>query len=178
MQQARSKKQQKFRKRLENILKREDLKQQHEFLDQLQQEMDISLQQCAAALMYLAQPNLFQASNRPGDGKEKKRQIEIPAVAPALPKSVRYRIEVGQKHEVSREEIEQLLVQESGVDIKRITRVDIKQHYTIIELPDGMPADIFQLLSESEIRSQKLCLKRLKPQRRYRRYRRQGVSLE
>ncbi len=174
MQQSLTKKQQKFKKRLETILKREDLTQHHDFLVQLLQDMDIPLEQCAAALMYLAQPNLFQLPNRAGEtGARKRQDIEIPSVSPALPKAVRYRIEVGQKHGVSREEIEQLLVQESGVDIKRITRVDIKQHYTIVELPDGMPADIFQLLSEAEIRQQKLRLKRMKPQRRYRRFRRQ-----
>jgi ATP-dependent RNA helicase DeaD len=173
MQQSRTKKQQKFKKRLENTLKRQDLQQQQEFLIQLQQEMEVPLERCAAALMYLAQPNLFQVPNRQNDSPAKQQAIEIPAISPALPKAVRYRLEVGQKHGVTREEIEQLLVQESGVDIKRITRVDIKQHYTLVELPDGMPADIFQLLSEAKIRQQKLRIKRLKPQRRYRRYRRQ-----
>ncbi len=173
MQQSRTKKQQKFKKRLENTLKRQDLQQQQAFLVQLQQELDVPLERCAAALMYLAQPNLFQVANRQIDDRSAKPQdVDIPVLSPALPKAVRYRLEVGQKHGVKREEIEQLLVQESGVDIKRITRIDIKQHYTIVELPDGMPADIFQLLSEAEIRQQKLRLKRLKPQRRFRRYRR------
>ena len=174
MQQSRNKKQQKFKKRLENVLKREDLERHQAFLAELQQEMDVSLEQCAAALMYLAQPNLFSASNRATEVNAKKHQVDIPLVSPAQPKAVRYRLEVGQKHGVTREEIEQLLVQESGVDIRRITRVDIKQHYTLVELPDGMPADIFQILSEAELNGQKLQLKRLKPQRRYRRYRRQG----
>lgn len=172
MRQSRTKKQQKFKKRLENTLKQQDLQQQLEFIIQLQQEMDIPWERCAAALMYLVQPNLFQVTSRPADSHTKERDIDIPVISPALPKAVRYRLEVGQKHGVSREEIEQLLVQESGVDIKSITRVDIKQHCTIVELPDGMPADIFQILSEAEIRQQKLRLKRLKSQRRYRRYRR------
>ncbi len=166
--QAGEKKQQRLKKRLENVLKNKDLQQQKLFLAQLKEQLNVSQEDCAAALLYLASPGLFQSS----ECSKNTQHENIPVIRPALPKSVRYRLHVGSQHGVSVDEIKQVLVQESGVDIKRITRVDIKSDYTVVELPDGMPADIFQLLSETEIRQQKLKLKRLKPQRRYRRYKR------
>jgi len=169
--QAGEKKQQKLKKRLENVLKNKDLQQQKLFLAQLEKQLNVSKEDCAAALLYLVSPGLFQSSEC-SKSTQHKNINKPPVIRPAIPKSVRYRLHVGSQHGVSADEIKQVLVQESGVDIKRITRVDIKSDYTVVELPDGMPADIFQLLSETEIRQQKLKLKRLKPQRRYRRYRR------
>ncbi len=169
--QAGEKKQQKLKKRLENVLKDKDLQQQKLFLAELEKQLNVSREDCAAALLYLVSPGLFQ--NLDGSkSMQHKKTSKPPVIRPALPKSVRYRLHVGALHGVSEDEIKQVLVQESGVDIKRITRVDIKSDYTVVELPDGMPADIFQILSETEIRQQKLNLKRLRPQRRYRRYKR------
>ncbi len=169
--QAGEKKQQRLKKRLENVLKNKDLQQQKLFLAQLEEQLNVSQEDCAAALLYLVSPRLFQSSEC-SQSTQHKNIIKPPSIRPALPKSVRYRLHIGSRHGVSVDEIKQVLVQESGVDIKRITQVDIKSDYTVVELPDGMPADIFQLLSETEIRQQKLKLKRLKPQRRYRRYKR------
>ena len=82
---------------------------------------------------------------------------------------VRYRLDVGRKHQASLDEIENVLVEVSGVDRKRIGRLDIRNYYTLVDLPDGMPADIFQLLSETEIQRQKLNIKRIKFQNRFHR---------
>jgi ATP-dependent RNA helicase DeaD len=59
-----------------------------------------------------------------------------------------------------------VLVEESGVDRKRIGKIDIRHNYTLVELPDGMPADIFQLLSDASIADRRLAIKRVKPNRR------------
>jgi ATP-dependent RNA helicase DeaD len=75
---------------------------------------------------------------------------------------IRYRIEVGQKHNVNVDEIKDIFIEEAGVDRKTIGEVDIRYHYTIIELPEGMPADIYQLLTTVCIHEQKLNIKRLK----------------
>jgi hypothetical protein len=81
-------------------------------------------------------------------------------------RSVRYRLDVGSQHNVCKEQIQAVLIEESGVDKKRIGRIDIRHNYTLVELPDGMPADIFQLLSEATVADRKLALKRVKSNRR------------
>jgi len=75
---------------------------------------------------------------------------------------VRYRLEVGRKHQVTLEALVKLLVDESGVEKTNINNVSIHGLYTILELPDGMPPDIFAHLKSVEINQQKLHIKRLK----------------
>ena len=84
-------------------------------------------------------------------------------------KLVRYRLDIGRKHQASVDEIRKVLVEVSGVDKKRIGNVDIRNFYTLVDLPDGMTADIFQLLSETEVNQQRLNIKRVKYQRRFHR---------
>ena len=161
-----SRKEIKLKKRLETALQHAELDAYKQLLSQLCEELELNLEDCAAALMYLHQPDLFQQPPA-------KALVRPEAPRPVnLIKKVRYRLEVGSRHQAEIEEIEKVLVEESGVDKKQITRIDIRQNHTIVELPDGMPSDIFKLLTEAEINGQKLRIKRLKPQRRYRRFRR------
>jgi ATP-dependent RNA helicase DeaD len=75
-------------------------------------------------------------------------------------------LNVGSQHRVLKEQIQAVLIEESGVDKKRIGKIDIRPSYTLVELPEGMPADIFQLLSEATVCERKLGIKRMKPNRR------------
>ena len=77
-------------------------------------------------------------------------------------KMVRYRLGVGCKHQVTSEELKRLLIEESGVDKNNINIVNIQGDYTLIELPDEMPQDIFLHLKLVEIRQYKLDIKRVK----------------
>jgi hypothetical protein len=54
------------------------------------------------------------------------------------------------------------LVEESGVDKNNINNVNIQNLYTLIELPDEMPPDIFQHLKSVEINQHKLDIRRVK----------------
>ena len=85
----------------------------------------------------------------------------VPIVLP-MPKMVRYRLDVGKKHQLNVKELKKVLVDESGVDKNNIINVMIHGQYTLIELPDEMPQDIFQHLKTVEINNQKLNIKRLK----------------
>lgn len=80
---------------------------------------------------------------------------------PEQTKLIRYRIEVGQQHQVSSDEIKSLLVHESGVDKKQIGRVEIRGNYSLVDLPSGMPPDIFLLLQAVELKQQALKIKRV-----------------
>ena len=80
---------------------------------------------------------------------------------------VRYRLDVGSQHQITREQLQNVLVQESGVDRKRIGRIDMRDTHTLVELPEGMPADIFQILFETTLAGRQLAIKRIKPNRRF-----------
>ena len=150
-------KEEKLKNNLKIILGQEDLKLHQELITQLTAELGVSILDCAAALSFLNQLN--------------KNQYTVKKIIEGTPKakSVRYRLDVGRKHLVSLDEIKNVLIEVSGVDRKRIGRLDIRNYYTLVDLPDGMPADIFQLLAETEINQQKLNIKRIKFQNRFNR---------
>ncbi len=77
-------------------------------------------------------------------------------------KTVRYRLGVGLKHQVTAEGLKKILIEESGVDKKNINIINIQGDYTLVELPDEMPQDIFLHLKSVEIKQHKLDIKRVK----------------
>lgn len=155
-----------LKKSLKTILLKQDLALSQDFVRRLSSELNVSLLDCAAALTLLNNPDLHGQ-------KQNKEKCLLNDNTDDLPqgitkhKIVRYRLDIGRKHQVTLEEIKVVLVDVSGVERNRIGWMDIRNYYTLVELPDGMPADIFQLLSEVEINSQKLNLKRIKPQRKF-----------
>lgn len=157
-----SRKEDKFKRRLQRIVIEEDLTLHRELIQRTAAELDIDLLTCAAALVYLSQPNLY-----PANTQQPKLLVPLPQPHSRGPhangKMVRYRLAVGSQHQVSLDDIQAVLVEESGVDKKRIGRIDIRDTHTLVELPDGMPADIFQLLTEASIGPYRLNIKRIKP---------------
>ncbi len=85
-----------------------------------------------------------------------------PAVAQPGIKMVRYRLDVGCKHQVTLEELKKVLIEESGVDKNNINNINIQGDYTLVELPDEMPQDIFLHLKSVEIKQHRLDIKRVK----------------
>lgn len=77
-------------------------------------------------------------------------------------KMVRYRLDVGCKHQVAAEELKKILIEESGVDKKNINIINIQSDYTLVEMPDEMPQEIFLHLKSVEIKQHRLDIKRLK----------------
>jgi len=76
-------------------------------------------------------------------------------------KMVRYRLDVGSNHQMTLDELKKILIEESGVDKNNI-RLNIQGDYTLVELPDEMPQDIFLHLKSVEIKQHKLDIKRVK----------------
>jgi hypothetical protein len=150
-----------LKNRLQQILNSENLEPYRALISAMAAELDADILDCAAALVYLNQP---EAARLPaGSREEQKAAIRVLPPLNLLPiKMVRYRLDVGRTHLVTAEEIKKVLVEESGVDKNNINRVDIHGLYTIIELPAGMPPDIFQHLKTVEINQQKLNIMRVK----------------
>ncbi len=70
--------------------------------------------------------------------------------------SVRYRLAVGHAHGVKPGNIVGAIANEANVDSRRIGRVDIRDDYSLVDLPDGMPNDVLQHLKKVWVVGQQL----------------------
>jgi len=57
-----------------------------------------------------------------------------------------YRVEVGRTHGVEVKNIVGAIANEAGIDSKDIGRISLEDNYSTIDLPEGMPKDLFQQL--------------------------------
>jgi len=151
-----------LRNSLRSLLNKDEIALHKDFIKSLSDELQVSTLDCAAALSLLNHSALISTGLGNTSKAEKK-----PAIAITKQKVVRYRLDIGRKHLASIEEIRAVLIEVSGVDKNRIGRLDIRNYYSLVDLPDGMPADIFQLLAEVEIKQRKLNIKRVKYQPRF-----------
>lgn len=143
---------------LQKIISEQDLSTYRALVSQISTELGIDYLDCSAALTYL---NLSSLSHKkPADRADLTAKTNKAKIENDL-KMVRYRLEVGRKHRVAVEDLKKLLVEETGVDVKRIGYIDIHSHYTVIKLPEGMPTDIFNHLKSVKINQQLLGIKRL-----------------
>ena len=150
-----------LKNQLQQILNSENLDSQRELISSLAAELEIDSLTCAAALVYLTQT--IENTTPPAFLEHKKTDPQLPAKKPPLGiKMIRYRLDVGSKHRITLEQLKKVLIEESGVDKNNINNVNIQSLYTLIELPDEMPPDIFQHLKSVEINQHKLDIRRVK----------------
>ena len=67
-----------------------------------------------------------------------------------------YRIEVGHDHGVKPGNIVGAIANEAGIDSKHMGRIQINDDYSTIDLPEGMPKDVFMDLKSVRVAGQKL----------------------
>jgi len=72
----------------------------------------------------------------------------------------RYRIEVGHDHEVRPGNIMGAIANEAGLDSNNIGRIAIHDSYSLVDLPDGMPKEIFNDLKKVWVSGQQLKISR------------------
>ena len=150
-----------LKNRLQQILNSENLDTQRELISAIAAELEIDSLTCAAALAYLTQT--IENTAAPAPLEDKKTDPQLPTKnTPLGIKMVRYRLDVGSKHHITLEQLKKVLIEESGVDKDNINNVNIQNLYTLIELPDEMPPDIFQHLKSVEINQHKLDIRRVK----------------
>jgi ATP-dependent RNA helicase DeaD len=73
-----------------------------------------------------------------------------------------YRIEVGYDHDVQPGNIVGAIANEAGLDSKNIGRIDIHEGYSFVDLPEGMPKEVYRDLKKSWVAGQKLNITRVK----------------
>ena len=150
-----------LKNRIEQILNSENIDTQRALISTITADLGIDSLTCAAALLYLTQA--IENTSTPVFHGDKKTDRQLLAKnASGSIKMVRYRLDVGSKHRITLEQLKKVLVEESGVDKNNINNVNIQSLYTLIELPDEMPPDIFQHLKSVEINQHKLDIRRVK----------------
>lgn len=160
-----------LQEKLRNIVATQNLHSQRRLLKTIATELNISMIDCAAALAYLSGHNRDTINL----GLDNAARINLPSAkhpaqnhSSATVRLVRYRLNVGAQQQVLPEKLKQVLVEESGVDIKNIANVRIQDDYTLIDLPDEMPQEIFHHLRIVEINGHKLDIRRVKPRNKKR----------
>ncbi|MBV1905562.1 MAG: DEAD/DEAH box helicase [Pseudomonadales bacterium] len=110
--------------------------------------------------------NAFSSGSDSSFGK-KKHTEKAPRVRSAPPKGMhRFRIEVGHDHEVQPGNIVGCIANEAGLDAEHIGQIDIHQEYSFVDLPAGMPREIFKDLKKAWVCGQRLQISQSDPSKR------------
>jgi hypothetical protein len=74
-----------------------------------------------------------------------------------------YRLEIGFNHQVTMDMLKQFLVDEAGVERDKIQVIGFLENHTRVNLPEGMPSDIFQHLKSVTLNRRALRITCLEP---------------
>jgi ATP-dependent RNA helicase DeaD len=72
-----------------------------------------------------------------------------------------FRIEVGHSHGVLPGNIVGAIANEAGLDGKFIGHIDIREDHSFVDLPEGMPKEIFRELKKVRVRGTELRITRV-----------------
>ncbi len=169
----------KFKQRITDTLATEELGLFYQLIEQYQQEHNIPALEIAAALAQLLQgdtPFLLQNKPQPQSNadwhkNDKPKERKSPRKersqnrnkkdSPPEEGMERYRIEVGYDHKVKPGNIVGAIANEAGIDSQYIGHINIQDDHTLVDLPEGMPKDIFNLLKRTWVAGQQLKISRL-----------------
>ena len=172
-----------FKQRITDTLANEDLGFFTQLVEQYQQEHNVPATDIAAALGQLLQGDTpFLLNKRPARNSEsrkaehghldkqakprKQRDSQRSVQRHAAPNKdmERFRIEVGHDHKVKPGNIVGAIANEAGIDSQFIGRIDIHDDYSLVDLPSGMPKELFNSLKKVWVSGQQLKISRLAPQ--------------
>jgi ATP-dependent RNA helicase DeaD len=166
-----------FKQQVIDVIESEDLGFLHQVVSQIENEQDLSAHEIAAAMAYLLQrerplqlrenreaaaPRVSKAPSSKGRPDTKERRSGKPGRArKSSPVDlVRYRIEVGRRHEATPGDIVGAIANEAGIDSQFIGQIRLHDDYSTVDLPDGMPQEVFRQLKQVRVRQQKLNIRR------------------
>ena len=70
-------------------------------------------------------------------------------------------MEVGYAHGVKPGNIVGAISNEAGIDGKVIGRIELYEDYSTVDLPEGMPREILQILKKAWVSGNRMCLSRM-----------------
>ena len=100
---------------------------------------------------------------RPPRREASHKERERPPAKDAPPKEglERFRIEVGHDHEVKPGNIVGAIANEAGIDGQHIGHIKIMDDHSLVDLPEGMPKEIFKDLKKVWVSGQQLKISRI-----------------
>jgi ATP-dependent RNA helicase DeaD len=159
---------------LRETISEQDLDFYYRLVSRIEKEQETSALDIAAALTFLSQKsrpfivNELEAPSRKEQSNKRGRDRAIPERTDRKHKSAHrqddpvsrecYRLEVGKMHDASPREIVGAIANEAGLDGQMIGRIEIREDHSLVDLPAGMPKDIFQHLRGVYVCGQKLNL--------------------
>ena len=161
-----------FKQSISDTLAAGELDFMQSLLEQYQQEHDVPALEIAAALakisigdrQLLLKPEKDKPARPKTEPKQRKERRE-PRQRKAQTRPVkgmeRFRIEVGHQHDVKPGNIVGAIANEAGLDAQHIGHIDIHTEFSLIDLPTGMPKDVFQGLRKVWVCGQRLNISRL-----------------
>jgi ATP-dependent RNA helicase DeaD len=164
-----------FKQRITDTLAEGELAFMQGLLEQYRQEHDVPAIEIAAALAKMTlgdRPMLLapdEADTRNGKDGRAPRTNERPGERPRKPRRTsrpgagmeRYRIEVGHRHGVKPGNIVGAIANEAGLDGEHIGHIQIETDYSLVDLPLGMPRDIFMDLKKVRVCGEPLRISRI-----------------
>ncbi|MDH5180789.1 MAG: DEAD/DEAH box helicase [Gammaproteobacteria bacterium] len=165
-----------FKQRITDTLEAQELGMYQALLEAYQQEHNIPAIEIAAALANLLQgdePLLLKDAPRPSKSAKSDRPPRDRGARddrPARKSRDRhdkdegmqtFRIEVGHNHGVKPANIVGAIANEAGLDSAYIGQIKIHDEYSTVDLPEGMPKEVFRDLQKVWVSGQQLNISRL-----------------
>ena len=170
----------------------ENMDKYRDIVEQYQLEHNIPAIEIATALVKLAQGSspLFlkdeprrkrneredyqPRNNRHNQDQDKTRNHSRPnrrkredQPQEALDKGMeRYRVEVGRQHNVKPGNIVGAIANEAEIDSQYIGRIVINEDHSTVDLPEGMPKEVFRILKKSWVSGQQLRITKVSAKRK------------
>jgi ATP-dependent RNA helicase DeaD len=178
----------KFKLRVSETVAKGEANAFRPILEQLEAETGLPLIDIAAALASLGQgatPLLLGGKEPPvaEDRAQPERaapRVQAPLRADARPERARapdrqekspvraaaghmetFRIEVGSVHGIKPGNIVGAIANEAGIDGVHIGRVDIREDHSFVDLPDGMPKQVFRALQKVRVAARELKISKV-----------------
>ena len=161
-----------FKARISEALDSHELDKFRVLVEEYQHEYGVPVIEIAAALANLSQGKqpLFEKERlhkdkprkergeRPERGNRPQRHADKREEDQPSPdrRMDRFRIEVGHTHGVKPGNIVGAIANEAEIDAEYIGRIEIYEEYSTVDMPDGMPREIFDHLSKVRVSGQQL----------------------
>lgn len=162
-----------FKQQLTETIESQDLAFFENLVAQYQEEHNADPLELAAALAFLVQKHrpllpVSHAVEKPArtQGPAKAERKPENAARPARERSLHrpeegfqtYRVEVGAAHDIEPRHLVGAIANEAGLDSQHIGRISIMDDHSLIDLPAGMPRDIFQHLRKVWVNKHQLMI--------------------
>ena len=173
----------KFLDKIDAALGSDDLSVFRDLVERYEQEKNVPAVEIAAALAKLVQgktplllpkPVVPERAFVPRDDKPLRERTERPQREPRerTPREhgapevgmKTYRIEVGYQHGVQPGNIVGAIANEADLESRYIGRIDIRDDYTLVDLPDGMPTELLQHMQGVRVASRPLHMREATPE--------------